>query len=303
MRPIEVIGVASHLGARNAHCELGPQILYQSSFIEDLGQQYGVNLHWHSTIRPQLTQPKNNQALQQSLAKLCQQLSRQTETLVKNSSPFIVIGGDHSCAMGTWSGVINGIPDPTTFGLVWIDAHLDAHTFETSPSGNIHGMPVAALLGKGGKALQSLCPAKNQLNADNLLMLGIRSYESEERDLLEKLDVTIFSNHQVNQAKDFPTMFRHLIDDASNRWDYFGISIDLDAIDPKDAPAVGTPEPDGISSADLCSALKAINNCEKLIGIEIAEYEPTHDRHNKTKRLISDIVGSLYGDPNYLKSP
>ena len=297
MKSVEVIGVASRLGARNAHSELGPNILHQSSFSADVDREFGVHLHWRSTLYPADSGvAKDKIATHQSLASLCKTLSGHTEELTKARTPFVVIGGDHSYAMGTWAGVMNAFADTEKFGLIWIDAHLDAHTFATSPSGNIHGMPVAALLGAGDQSLQELCPAKSSLKANNLLMLGIRSFESEERDLLLKLKVNIFCNDDLKKQPSFPLLFKHLVDQASAKWDHFGISIDLDGIDPEDAPAVATPVAGGILASDLCAALRGINNCKKLIGIEIAEYEPTNDQASKTQQVIRNIIGAVYGE-------
>jgi arginase len=297
MKSVEIIGVASRLGARNAHSELGPNTLHQSSFAAEVEREFGIHLHWRSTLYPpDIGAIFDNATTQQSLTHLCKTLSNHTEKLTQEHTPFVVIGGDHSCAMGTWAGAMNAFADTEKFGLIWIDAHLDAHTFATSPSGNIHGMPVAALLGAGDESLQKLCPAKNSLKANNLLMLGIRSFEPEERDLLLKLKVNNFSNDDLNKQPSFPVLFKHLVDYASKQWDHFGISIDLDGLDPEDAPAVATPVSGGILASDLCAALRLINNCEKLTGIEIAEYEPTNDRASKTQRVIRNIIGAVYGE-------
>jgi arginase len=209
--------------------------------------------------------------------------------------PFVVIGGDHSCAMGTWGGVLNATHKPEEFGLIWIDAHMDAHTFATSPSGNIHGMPIAALLGQGGPSLARLCPARGKLSAENLKMMCMRSFEPEEVELLRSLNVTVYSDYELQQCENFPAFFRSVVDRAAQRWERFGISIDLDGVDPNDAPAVGSPEPGGIPAKTLCAALRTVQNHQKLVGIEIAEFEPTQDQNHKTRSLISDIIASVYG--------
>ena len=175
---------------------------------------------------------------------------------------------------------------------------MDAHTFITSPSGNIHGMPVAALLGKGDKVLTDIYGKGPTLEASHLGMVGIRSFESPEQILLEKSKAHIIYMKQITKAGELTRQLKKLQQQLMEQADYFAFSIDIDAIDPADAPAVGVPEANGIAASALCDALKQFNGDERLLGIEIAEYSPEFDQQHKTQQLISNIICALYAKPH-----
>ncbi|MGZ4954348.1 MAG: arginase family protein, partial [Methylobacter sp.] len=151
---------------------------------------------------------------------------------VEKKSIPIVIGGDHASAIGTWSGAVSALHAEQNFGLIWLDAHMDAHTFATSPSGNIHGMPLAALLGKADKKLAAMYPGSGFIKPENLILIGVRSYEHQEYDLLKQAGVEIVFARQIDRLA--PVLIK-AIDKLSLSCKLIGISIDLDFIDPGDA--------------------------------------------------------------------
>ena len=200
--------------------------------------------------------------------------------------------------MGIWRGVMQALSaEHKKIALIWIDAHMDAHTFITSPSGNIHGMPVAALLGQGDKLLTDIYGKGPTLDARHLGMVGIRSFEVPEQLLLEKTNTNLIYMKQITKAGDLAKQLKSLQQRLMEHADYFAFSIDIDAIDPVDAPAVGVPEENGIAALELCDALQQFNGDARLLGIEIAEYSPEFDHKNKTQQLISKIVCALYAKP------
>jgi arginase len=207
----------------------------------------------------------------------------------------LFIGGDHSCAIGSWSGIATYLEQQQQdLGLIWIDAHLDAHQPHTSPSGNLHGMPAAHLLGYGYRELISILSSTPKIKPENLVYFGIRSFEAAEQDLLQQLGVRIYYQQQLkpNQFKvAFLNEYQRLAKPTKNK---VGISLDLDGLDPRAIAAVGTPVAQGINSNILLNALAQIN-IKDLIGFEIAEYNPRLDSENKTLNYILNLIKLLKG--------
>ena len=285
MRILETLGVSASLGGLMPACSEAAQMLR-----EECNQPHSMpgllQLHW------QMLQPEAGSSKETQLGKLNQSISDFTEYWLKRQQPFLVIGGDHSCAMGTWAGVLNGLETQKRLGLIWLDAHMDAHTFKTTPSGNIHGMPLSALLGKADGKLQHLLPTLKAIEPENLILLGTRSYESEEQELLKQSDVVVVYAEQIY---DFEHLFVHAVEKLNHSCDVIGISIDLDFIRPEDAPGVETPVAGGIPAQALLNALAQIKQQPKICGLEISEFNPDADVNHQTLHLMKQIIDTFYG--------
>lgn len=232
------------------------------------------------------------------------------KNVLKHEKEVTVIGGDHSCAIGTWSGVAKANLHRGPVGLIWVDAHMDAHTPTTSPTGNLHGMPVAHLLGYGDPRLTEifgLCP---KIRPQNLALVGIRSFEAEERELLEKLKVKIFLRKRVHiktvhfqvpifydediQKRGLKAVMNDALTVVNDGTDCFGMSIDVDAFQIQDAPGTGTPENGGIVAAEFLNYLKTINY-QRHIATEIVEFMPEKDDEVKTtEKLVVNLLEAIY---------
>lgn len=285
---IALIGYASGVAAGDPGCGDGPLVLQEADFSRKLSQK-GINTHWQAMLLP----PSPQATKLASVTDLCTRLAHEVQQPTANQQPFIVFGGDHSCAIGTWSGVAMG-RQGKPFGLIWIDAHMDSHTHDTSESGNIHGMPVACLLGHGKTELTHIGQPIPKILPQNIALIGIRSYESGEEALLEQLGVRIFRMPEVKE-KGITAVMQEAIKIAQQGTDGFGISIDLDGIDPDDAPGVGTPVAEGIGGQELCRALRLVHHHPALIGLEIAEFNPHQDHNYNTLNLINHLIEAIYG--------
>jgi len=281
---IDLIGVASSLGCPITGAERAPQALQNFELAETL-QTLGISTHWHRVIQSHPA-PSATDALQQ----LCQQLSVSVAEKLLNNEFFGVIGGDHACAIGTWNGVYHarrGKP----FGLIWVDAHMDSHTPQSSHSGALHGMPLACLLGYGDARLTHLADPGPTLQPEHVCLIGVRSFEAEEKNLLRGLGVRIFDMQEIKQRG-----MAHVIQEALHivtaQTDAFGLSIDLDAIDPKIAPAISVAEPDGLQLRELHALLAPLASQAGFLGVEIAEFNPDRDINDTTARLISSILAA-----------
>ncbi|MGZ5054140.1 MAG: arginase family protein [Methylobacter sp.] len=184
MTILPTLGVVSCLGGPMRLCGYAAEMLHDE-FARQKPEQQHLQLQWH------MVYPEDQGTKDEKLLRLNQSISRFTQNWTEQNQTFLVIGGDHSCALGTWGGVINGLQQRDKLGLIWLDAHMDAHTFATSPSGNIHGMPVAALLGRADKKLASMYPGQGFIKPEHFIMIGIRSFENEEYQLLKQAKVEI----------------------------------------------------------------------------------------------------------------
>lgn len=249
-------------------------------------------LTWTPALRA-YDNTRKKAALKQT-ADLCEQLARYTDQATKAHDLFITLGGDHSCAIGTWSGASAAAKrNNHEIGLIWIDAHMDAHTMHSSTSKNIHGMPLAALLGHGSSELTNLHNNHIKLKPHNVALIGIRSYEPEEAELLNKLGVKVYDMKSIQQMG-LVTVMKAALFQVTQQADVFGITIDIDAIDPNDAPGTGTREPNGIAATELLDALPILTAHEKLIGAEIAEFNPNRDLDRKTEQIVLQLLNILF---------
>jgi arginase len=285
---INTIGYASGIAANNPGCRMGPLHMQESSL---LGQS-GLDLQWQAILHPQ--QSESGLKALPAIADISTQLANQTAQLTRDTHKFLLIGGDHSSAIGSWSGVHHVLKSQGDLGLIWIDAHMDSHTPQTTQSGNIHGMPLAALLGYGAPELCHILDQETKLLPKNVCLIGVRSYESGEAELLKKLGIRIFYMDEIKQ-KGMAAVMQAAISIVSQNTAGFGLSIDLDAIDPRDAPGVGAPEADGIRAKEFCQSLMQLREDPRLIGVEIVEFNPTLDQQQKTEQLICDSIKAIWG--------
>jgi len=285
-RPLRLIGVASGLGGpawAQAACAQGPAVL-RTAAIEAAARRNGCDCAWDAILTP-ATGPTAT-----VLPELLQTLAARVAACVMRGELPVVLGGDHSIAAGTWRGAAYAqqqLAPAGEFGLLWIDAHLDAHTPATSPSGNLHGMPLAALLGIEVPGL-SLAGAP-RLDARHLYLVGARSFEAAEMLLLRRLGVRIYDMEEINR-RGLATVITEALRRLVAATAYFGVSIDLDAVDPTDAPGVSTPCSYGLSGTALCQALRGICHQPKLVALEIAEFNPAHDSDGRSARLAAALL-------------
>lgn len=286
-KPLHLVGVTSCLGAQDQGCHTGPIAVRHAGIEAALNDG---QTQWHTVAHNcPLVTPDNTSDI---IYNICEQLAERSEEFVSNTEPFLVIGGDHSCGIGTWSGVKRSLADEP-LGLIWIDAHMDSHLPETSPSAALHGMPLACLLGHGEARFCNLAGQRPVLQPQHVCLIGIRSYEPEEKALLALLGVKVFYMNDVRN-RGLEEVFSQALIIAKGSGNRFGISIDLDAIDPTFAPGVGSPEADGIDPAELTQILATVKNEPNFIGLEIAELNPANDIEHKTAQLCIDLAKAIY---------
>src|SRR5262249_12391204 len=237
------------------------------------------------TIRPEGTGPLD------AVAGACEKLAERVADTIQDRGLPVVLGGDHSCAIGTWKGAAQALAPNGPVGLLWIDAHMDAHTPQTTPTGALHGMPLACLLGHGDPVVTALADDA-RIAPQHVCLIGVRSFESGEAALLKRLGVRVYFMREVVR-RGLDAVMREALEIVQRGTAGFGVTIDLDALDPRDAPGVGTPVPGGLGVGELTATLTRLAHHPRLVGVEIVEYNPDRDRDAATAGLVTDILDAL----------
>jgi arginase len=284
MAPIAAIAVECGAGARDCGCKDGP-----AAFRRYWGRNAGssARLAWEPAPGILCTQ---SGAAVDVVAQTGRWLAWTTRRLTRRRERFLVIGGDHSCAIGTWIGAAEGLGAP--LGLVWIDAHLDMHVPETSPSGAINGMALAALLGYGAPELTALPHRHGAIAPRNVCVIGARSFEPEEPAFAKRHGVRVIGMEELHRRGIADTCAEAQAI-AGHSTAGYGVSLDLDVFDPMDAPGVGSPAPGGIRSSQFLDAWTDLTCNALCIGAEIVEYNPYRDQEDRTTQLLGDLVAAL----------
>jgi arginase len=263
---IPFIGVASGVGAGNIGCGEAPLFLHRHSELLSAIEHEWIEIFFADDF------PIN---LYDRLGSLYQTVANKVYETFKKHHYLISIGGDHSCAISTWSGVAEAVQSSGDLGLLWIDAHMDSHTPDTSESGNIHGMPLAALMGYGDPRLSQILTNRPKLLPENLVLIGARSFEQAEAALLKRLGVRVYFMEEVRK-RGLQEVMREAVQKVSQNTVGYGMSVDLDALDPLYCKAVGSPVDGGLNPDELLDSFSCIHESPPL-AFEVVEYNPSLD--------------------------
>lgn len=303
-KSLALIGAASGWGAADRRTADGPLALQRYGLEQQL-VDHGIAAVWTAMVQPLFSihspQAADIVSREMTYPLVCdmnERLAEKTAQATRHGKLPVVIGGDHSLAAGTWSGIAAELHAEESFGLIWLDAHMDAHTPKTANEGkwggNYHGRPLAWLLGEGEPEMTHLASAKPKLNPKHVVQLGIRSYEPGERKLLEKLGVRVFYMEEINR-RGFAACFEEALEIATTGTKGFGLTVDVDGFDPADAPGTGTTEAGGLRAQDVLPAINGLAAHAKFCGLELSEYNPYKDEVYKTADLVGDLLLSLAG--------
>jgi arginase len=285
-RQVELIAAAWGLGGADAGCADAPAALIP--LLETQLLERGID----ALVGPVIAAPPFEHRKQLAVGRLCGLLAAAVSASLRNARLPCVIGGDHSCAGGTWTGVAQALRG--SLGLVWIDAHMDAHTPRTSHTGRLHGMPLAWLLGEHDEPLHGL--AAGVIEPRHLCLVGVRSFEREEKVRLDRLGVRVIPMAEIG-SRGLEAVLAEALAIARAGTAAYGISIDLDAVTPEEAPGVGTPVAGGIRGAELASALRQAAGDGQLAALELVEYLPRLDRDGCSARIAVELLLAALGGP------
>ena len=295
---IRIIGVPMDLGASRRGVDMGPSALRVAGLharlkqlprqVEDIGnivvkqpeeQPYGV---------------KNAKYLEE-ISDTCKGLAEIVRKTMDEDLLPLVLGGDHSIAVGTTAGAAaHYYKESKRIGLIWLDAHGDMNTPESSPSGNVHGMPLASIMGYGPSELTELGGVKPMIEPRSVALVGVRDLDAKERRLVKDSGVHVFTMRDIDERGMREVMseaLRFTNDDTAG----VAVSLDMDFVDPTDAPGVGTPVRGGVTYREAHLALEMIADSRSMVSFELVEINPVIDLHNTTAILGVELVLSGLG--------
>ena len=288
MSKIRILGVPLDLGQERRGVDMGPSAVRAAGLhqaLKSLGHEVedAGNIH----VRLPEEQPFGSQSAKylKEIAETSQEVAERTRQTLADGYFPITLGGDHSIAIGTIAGVAKFYHDRNQeVGCLWIDAHADMNTPETSPSGNIHGMPFAASLGHGPDSLTKIFGFAPKLRPEKCVLIGIRDLDGHERQTVRASGVNLITMREVDEMG-MRNVMERAINLASKGTAGFVVSFDMDVVDPDDAPGVGTPVRGGITYREAHLALEMIADCGKMLAFELVEINPIIDVMNKTAIL------------------
>jgi arginase len=297
-RRIRVIGVPLDLGASRRGVDMGPSAVRVAGLearLEALGHEVTDGGNIRVEIAETQTSGNENAHYLKQIAQTCTRTAEAVlKTLEEGMTP-LVLGGDHSLAAGSVSGVAEFYRrKKEKIGVVWLDAHSDINTPETSPSGNVHGMPLAALLGLGPDALGNIFGYAPKIAAENTVLVGMREIDAAERENIRRAGVAVYTMRDIDE-RGMRTVMEEALRAVGNGTAGYHISLDMDWIDPEDAPGVGTPVRGGATYREAHLAMEIIADHGRLLSFEIVEVNPVIDEHNRTADLAVELACSAFG--------
>jgi arginase len=295
---VRIIGVPMDLGQSRRGVDMGPSALRGAGLqasIKKLGLQV-EDIGNLSVKQPEeLPVGEKRAKYLQEIAETCGDIAAATEKSLAEGFLPLVLGGDHSIAAGVAAGVANYFrKDKKQIGYLWLDAHGDMNTPESSPSGNVHGMPLAAIMGYGAPELVELLGFKPKAEPSNIVIVGARDLDAQERKIVKKSGIHVFTMRDIDERGMREVMsdaLKHAMDDTAG----IAVSLDMDFVDPADAPGVGTPVRGGVTYREAHLAMEMIADTESMISLEVVEINPILDEHNRTALLGVELVLSGLG--------
>ncbi|HLG73079.1 MAG TPA: arginase [Chloroflexota bacterium] len=291
-RRIEIVGVPMDLGADRRGVDMGPYAIRYAGLERDL-LDMGFEVVDHHNIPvpgPENTSETDRRAKYlPQIEAACLELRNLVASVAQGGNFPLVLGGDHSIAVGTVAGLLDAWQD---VGVLWVDAHGDVNTPDTSPSGNVHGMPVAVMLGLTG-LFGKLGWGERKLDPKRLALFGIRTLDPGEREVLRKLGIRVFTMSEIDQVG-----VKAAIQEAIHILQGTGgihVSVDMDAMDPLQAPGVGTPWPGGLTYREAHLAMELLASSGQVSSMEVVEVNPITDHENQTGRFAEELILSALG--------
>jgi arginase len=290
------------LGAGRRGVDMGPSALRIAGLHEKLKQ---LGYEYEDLGNVQVDQPESSPAgapkarYLAQIAHTCVRLAEMVERAAGSGRTPLVLGGDHSCAVGTVAGMARHFrTQDRKLGVIWIDAHADMNTPESSPSGNVHGMPLACIIGLGPPKLAGIAETTPMVAPGNVAIVGLRSVDEIERLSVRGTGVHPFTMRDIDERGMRSVMeeaIRYATSGTGGGTGGFHLSLDMDAVDPGDAPGVGTPVPGGITYREAHLAMELVCDSGQMASLEVVEVNPVMDVANKTAILGVDLALSALG--------
>jgi arginase len=289
---ISIIGVPMDFGQLHRGVDMGPAAIRYSKLmprlrslgliVEDRGD---INV----PVRDAVEKDDGIQNYTKEIAQICENIYEEGKNAISENRFPLFIGGDHSIAIGTVGGVSHESP----IGLLWIDAHGDFNTPETSPSGNIHGMPLSILIGEGEDTLVNIGRDGAKVDPENVVLIGIRDLDEKEKQRLNDSDVTVFTMRDIDEQGISAVLNKALMKFVHLK--KIHVSLDMDALDSVEVPGVGTPVAGGLTYREAHLLMEILSDTGKLASMDLVELNPILDNKNKTASLAVELIVSAFG--------
>ncbi|HEY3875354.1 MAG TPA: arginase [Candidatus Kapabacteria bacterium] len=295
---VRLIGFPMDLGAGRRGVDMGPSAIRIAGVSEKLrALGYNVVDAGDIVIKNPEVQDRGDAKLHYlpEIAKACSLLAKEVEFALDRIEFPLVLGGDHSMAIGTIAGIAAHCKKVhKRLGVIWIDAHTDINIPETTPSGNIHGMPVAVALGMGAPELTSIGGNEPKLQPDQIIYIGLRSVDEGERALIRKLKIEAHTMADLDKQGVYKLITK-AVESLRKKVDHLHVSFDLDVVDPMFASGVGTPVPGGLTYREAHLIMEVIADTGYMASMEVAEVNPILDVRNASAEFAADLIASSMG--------
>ncbi len=295
---IAILGVPMDLGAGRRGVDMGPSAIRVAG-IQFRLIELGYKVEDCGNVAVQL--PENSREGSKrarflaEITATCERLRDQVATIAGQKKFPVILGGDHSIGAGTVAGMaVHMRSKNAKLGLIWVDAHADMNTPATSPSGNVHGMPLASILGMGPNSLTKLSGVVPMVNPKNTVLVGIRDVDIHERPQVKRSGMRTFTMRDIDE-RGMTAVMKDAIAYASEGTAGIHLSFDMDSLDPSEAPGVGTPVRGGLSYREAHLAMEVAGDSGSLVSLEIVEVNPVLDERNRTALLAVELVTSALG--------
>jgi arginase len=295
---VRIIGVPMDLGASRRGVDMGPSALRVAGLqtrLKQLGHQV-EDIGNISVKQPEeMSYGEKRAKYLDEIAETCKDLGEAIEKSLGEGYFPLVLGGDHSIAAGAAAGVASFFrKEKKDIGYIWLDAHGDMNTPESSPSGNVHGMPLASIMGYGPPELTELMGFKPKAEPGNIVIVGARDLDAQERKIVKKSGIHVFTMRDIDERGMREVMsdaLKYAMDDTGG----IAVSLDMDFVDPSDAPGVGTPVRGGVTYREAHLAMEMIADSDSMASLEVVEINPVIDEHNRTALLGVELILSALG--------
>ena len=292
-RKAAIIGAALDLGAGRRGVDMGPSAIRYAG-LEDRLQELGIDCEDWGNVETAVAEATASGSPQarflDQIKETCERIARAVARALEEGRTPIVLGGDHSIALGTLGGLASVYG---AGGVLWLDAHGDLNTPETTPSGNVHGMPLAAALGRDPEAFASDVWPLPALDPSHVVLIGVRSLDEGERAFVRASGIGVHTMSELDRRGIEPVVREALerVDGAS----FVHVSLDMDVVDPDMTPGVGTPVRGGLSYREAHLAMELVAESGLMTSLEIVEVNPILDRGNETAALAVELAASAFG--------
>jgi arginase len=298
MSKISIIGAPIDLGASRRGVDMGPSALRIAALaphLQALGHEVANLGNLEIPDRDSIPGAERAIDLLPAITAVCTRLATHTAQAARDGFAPLVLGGDHSLAAGSVAGVATAFAERgQRIGLLWLDAHGDMNTPASTLSGNVHGMPVAHLVGRGDPSLAGIAQPGPAVRPENVAIVGVRDMDLAERQHAREWGIRIYTMREIDERGLRAVMAEAMAIAADGTAGMY-VSFDADFVDPGEAPGVGTPVRGGVTYREAHLAMEMVSDSKRMVGMDIVEINPVLDDHNRTAELCVELVASAFG--------